>query len=324
LLRERLGLPLEDGAPATGAPASEKPKRAPARAYRALVTIQPGAGRIPFFCVHGAGGNVLNFRDLARGMDPSQPFYGLQAYGIDGTSPPHQSVEEMAQAYLEEVRDVQPHGPYLLGGYSGGGVVAFDMAQRLTAEGEDVPLLAFIDTFHPQMAVTRATMGSRLSRLREEGVRYVVEGVKRQVEERRIERDLRTIAQLRARGQTIPFALRDLHLTRNFEAAGARYRPQTWMGRALLFRAEQLAFIYSGNGPCYGWDRHILGGVDVVPVPGGHDTLLLGANSKVLLAVLNAALGSAQSALEPKSRATPAPESAVRHMAPPPSSAVAR
>jgi thioesterase domain-containing protein len=116
--------------------------------FRALVAVQRGGDRLPFFCVHGAGGNVLNFRDLARAMHPEQPFYGVQASGIDGVSPPHETIEEMAEAYVAEIRELQPGGPYLLGGYSGGGIVAFEMARRLTALGQEVGLLAFIDTFH--------------------------------------------------------------------------------------------------------------------------------------------------------------------------------
>src|SRR4029077_8113983 len=118
--------------------------------FRSLVTIQRGVDPlIPFFCVHGSGGNVLNFRDLSQAMGRSQPFYGLQSRGIDGVSRPHHSIEEMAAAYVTEVREVQPEGPYLLGGYSGGGVVAFEMAHQLTAAGEAVALLVMFDTFPP-------------------------------------------------------------------------------------------------------------------------------------------------------------------------------
>ena len=76
--------------------------------FRSLVTIQRGGDLTPFFCVHGSGGNVLNFRDLSQAMGRSQPFYGLQARGIDGRHAPHDSIEAMATAYLEEIRRVQP------------------------------------------------------------------------------------------------------------------------------------------------------------------------------------------------------------------------
>ncbi len=82
----------------------------------------------------------------------------------------------MADAYIAEIRMLQPEGPYLLGGYSGGGgVVAFEMARRLTAMGQQVGLLAFIDTFHPQQSMSEITVLSRLKRLRKEGMAYLRE-----------------------------------------------------------------------------------------------------------------------------------------------------
>jgi acyl transferase domain-containing protein/thioesterase domain-containing protein len=264
------------------------------RSYRSVVNIRPGAGRIPFFCVHGAGGNVLNFRDLASGMDRGQPFFALQAYGIDGVTPPHETIEDMARTYLEEVRDVQPHGPYLLGGYSGGGVVAFEMAQQLTNVGEEVRLLAFIDTFHPELVVRRNPTCHRLARLRDEGSRYVVEVLRQRRDALRLDRHLRARNEYRSQKEAIPFALRRLYLARNFEIAVSRYRVKRWSGRATLFRAEQFSHLYDGRGPLYGWERDILGGVELVLVPGNHSTILRGANATMLLEVLNLAISRAQ------------------------------
>jgi acyl transferase domain-containing protein/thioesterase domain-containing protein/acyl carrier protein len=259
-------------------------------AFRSLVVVQRGGDRLPFFCVHGAGGNVLNFRDLARAMHPDQPFYGLQASGIDGISPPHKTIEEMAEAYVTEIRAFQPDGPYLLGGYSGGGIVAFEMARRFTALGQDVGLLAFIDTFHPQMAMRDVTVFTRLERLHREGVSYLREALERQRRSAQVSRDDRAIEGFLARGEPIPFHLRDLHLWRNFERAQGLFRMQPWNGKAVLFRAERLAYYFQGGGPSYGWDRDVLGGVDVVTVPGDHSSLLLGSNAELLVNSLSAAI----------------------------------
>ncbi len=113
-----------------------------------LVAIQPLGSRPPFFCIHGAGGNVLIYRDLSRRLGPDQPFYGLQAQGLDGTSPPLKSIEDMAAIYVAEIRNLRPHGPYYLGGYCMGGTVAFEVAQQLRAQGEQVALLALFDTMN--------------------------------------------------------------------------------------------------------------------------------------------------------------------------------
>ena len=111
-----------------------------------LVPIQTSGSRPPFFCIHGAGGNVLIYRELAQRLGPDQPFYGLQAVGLDASCPPLTSIEEMAAAYAKEIRKKQPRGPYFLGGYCMGGTVAYEIAQQLHAQGERVALLALFDT----------------------------------------------------------------------------------------------------------------------------------------------------------------------------------
>jgi phthiocerol/phenolphthiocerol synthesis type-I polyketide synthase E len=113
-----------------------------------LVKIQSAGSRPPFFCMHGAGGTVLMYRDLSRHLGDDQPFYGLQSLGLDGSSQPLTKIEDMAALYATEIRKVQPHGPYFIGGYCMGGTAAFEVAQQLQAEGETVALLALFDTLN--------------------------------------------------------------------------------------------------------------------------------------------------------------------------------
>jgi amino acid adenylation domain-containing protein len=114
-----------------------------------LVPIQPhGAGR-PVFFVHAAGGNVVGYAELGRHLGRGQPFYGLQSRGLDGDEAPHERVEAMAADYLAEIRAVQPVGPFRLGGWSMGGVVAFEMARQAEAAGDAVELLALVDPSPP-------------------------------------------------------------------------------------------------------------------------------------------------------------------------------
>ena len=128
--------------------------------WSSLVAIQPYGSKPPFFCVHAHGGNVLNFNDLARRLGLDQPFYGLQAQGLDGGESKHTSIEEMAADYIEEIRAVQPQGPYFLGGYCFGGKVAFEMAHQLRAQGKEVSLLAMIDAIAPGYS-TKLPWGQR-------------------------------------------------------------------------------------------------------------------------------------------------------------------
>src|SRR5260370_26293793 len=123
-------------------------REASAPRWSPLVAIQPAGSRPPFFCIHGAGGNVLIYRDLSQNLGPDQPFYGLQSPGLDGSRPPLTRIEEMAALYVKEIRTVQPYGPYFLGGYCMGGTIAYEMAQQLRAQGEQVGLLALVDTLN--------------------------------------------------------------------------------------------------------------------------------------------------------------------------------
>jgi acyl transferase domain-containing protein/thioesterase domain-containing protein/acyl carrier protein len=271
-------------------------------APRSLVEITRGGNRPPLFCVHGAGGNVLNFRDLSWGLHHDQPFFALQARGVDGKSEPHRSIEEMAQAYIEEIRALRPRGPYLLAGYSGGGAVAFEMAQQLKALGEEVPLLVFFDTYHPQMPIRAVSLGRKMRRFRKEGLAYLKETVRDRLDRARAVRERFQIKLCVREGRLVPHALRDRHLAESFGQAARRYRPRPWQGKAILFRAETVPFVFSGGGPDYGWDSVVLGGVQTVMIPGNHDTLLLGANAKVLMGPLNAALDQAN--LRPASEST--------------------
>ena len=116
--------------------------------WRFLVAIQPTGSAAPLFLVPGVGGTVLTFGKLARLLGPDQPVYGLQARGLDGKDKPFTSVVEAATHYLEEVRSLRPAGPYVIGGTCTGGVIAYEMAQQLRAQGELVTLM-LIETWHP-------------------------------------------------------------------------------------------------------------------------------------------------------------------------------
>jgi phthiocerol/phenolphthiocerol synthesis type-I polyketide synthase E len=111
-----------------------------------LVSVQPNGSRPPFFCMHGAGGNVLIYRELSNLLGNDQPFFGLQSQGLDGEAAPLTKIEDMAALYVKEIRRARPAGPYLVGGYCLGGTIAYEVAQQLRAQGQEVALLALFDT----------------------------------------------------------------------------------------------------------------------------------------------------------------------------------
>ena len=101
----------------------------------------------PLFCIHGLGGHVAAFLPLAQKLAGGRPVYGLQAQGLDPGQEPHDRIEAMAASYVKEIRDVQPQGPYLLSGWSMGGLIALEAARQLLAAGQEVALVAMLDTY---------------------------------------------------------------------------------------------------------------------------------------------------------------------------------
>jgi acyl transferase domain-containing protein/thioesterase domain-containing protein len=292
-------------APATpepdATPAAEWPAIAPTRratGWSPLVEIQSGKGaaggavRPSFFCVHGAGGNVLNFRDLAVRLGPDQPFYGLQARGVDGKQPPLVRVEDMAALYISEIRRLQPHGPYFLGGYSGGGVIAFEMAQQLRRAGEQTAMLVFIDTFCPTLPIRRGVTAN-LRNLRELGFGYARvlprKGFDTLV---RFARRAR-VKVLRQRGATLPHKLRDLELWDTHLRALAAYQPDVLSGMATLFRAAVSDPSNDYGVDDLGWTEHLADGVEIRFIPGTHDSLVMEPNVTVLANELRACIDRA-------------------------------
>lgn len=112
-----------------------------------LVPIKPAGAKPPLYIVHGAGLNVMLFNALSEYLDDDQPIYGLQAKGLNGEDEPFYSIEEMATHYISEIRNQNPEGPYLLAGYSLGGIIAHEMARQLIKLGKKVKMLAMLDTF---------------------------------------------------------------------------------------------------------------------------------------------------------------------------------
>ncbi|MEO8693215.1 MAG: SDR family NAD(P)-dependent oxidoreductase [Acidimicrobiales bacterium] len=274
------------------APAAGLPNTVP---FKFLVTIQRGNNNlIPFFCVHGSGGNVLNFRDLSQAMGRSQPFYGVQAAGIDGIERPHTSIEEMAAAYLEEIYQIQPDGPYLLGGYSGGGLVAFEMAHQITAAGGSVALVVLFDTFPPVIPERQMTFRDRVGRALTERSTYFGWAVKRRLEAHNWAQSVIKIDEIVARDEVVPSDLRETHVMHAFMAASMRYVLRPWTGHVVLMRAGDLHYAFRLLGESYGWDTVVEEGFELVQVPGDHDTLVLEPNATTLVRTLRATLDATQ------------------------------
>jgi acyl transferase domain-containing protein/thioesterase domain-containing protein len=268
------------------------------RNFARLVPIRRQGRLTPFFCVHGAGGNVLNLQDLARHMSHDRPFYAFQARGLDGRTRPHQTIEGMAEEYLVELRTIQPKGPYYLSGYCGGGLVAYEVAQRLQAAGEPIMFLGLIDLVRPGVGL-KETRASRWARMIREADRHIL-AMKLKA---KAARDLGFISAklgvwLRtAFGRTVPHELRDFWITQAYRQAQDSYGVKPYNGRLAVFRARDGLFdLLEDPGPELGWVGLAAAGIDARQVPGDHDTTMLDPNVRVLAEQLEDAIAKAEQA----------------------------
>ena len=220
-----------------------------------------------------------------------RPFYGLQAKGLYGGDAPHETFEEAAAAYLDEIRIVQPEGPYMLGGFSGGGYTALEIAQQLRRAGEDVGMLVMLDTpakLVPEQLNWRDRLTIQKQRLQTKGPGYLVEWAQSRAEWE--------MSQLRKRfeepDQRSDAEFHNEAIEAAFRRALARYQIPRWEGELLLFRPplqtaydlglgrilnHDREYIYEDNG----WSEHC-DEVSVFEVPGDHDSMVLEPNVRVL------------------------------------------
>lgn len=251
-------------------------------AWRSLVAIQPSGTRRPLFAVPGVGGNVVGYRDLSHLLGPDQPFYGLQSRGLSGTEAPRTDIVEMATAYLEEIRQVQPEGPYNLLGACMGAVVAFEMAQQLHAAGQEVGLLVLLEPrspFRTRRAVLPAearTLKFIASRLRLYVRRLATLRGRERVEY--VRDRLRTLTQVVVKGDLYRGDRGDYNADFVRQAnltAVHRYQPREYPGRVVLLLAEGRNAAAGEDDPRLGWGRVAGHGLTAHSVPGDNSGLML-------------------------------------------------
>ena len=295
LLRDELGVTL--GGEVADGPRVEKPS------FKYLVPMNKAeqSEKPPFFLVAGMFGNVLNLRHLAAHLGDDQPVYALQARGLHGDDKPHNRFEDMARDYLEEIRQLQPEGPYYLGGFSGGGITAYEMAQQLRAQGEEIGIIILLDT--PTARVPTATRLDRLQihaiHLKEQGLKYPLNWMKNRWawEMRRFQPDDREVT---------PAEFRSEEIEACFYEACATYEHKPYPGRLTLFRPALRERYVLGPDRVLNEDRQYVDhnnhwpqyveGVDVHLVPGDHDSMVLEPHVRVLASEMKACLAEAQKA----------------------------
>jgi thioesterase domain-containing protein len=259
-------------------------------AWSSLVAIQTVGSKPPFFCVHGVGGNVLRFYGLAQHLGSDQPFYALQAQGLNANYPCHTRAEDMAAHYIKEMRSVQPEGPYFLGGYSFGGMVALEMAQQLIAQGEEPPVVVLFDTL---CAAARETSFSHKLASFSSPLRNILRmsGAERRAYLARV-----ATAPLRAIqwGLHVAKLPRKVRKIRNACLEAARYYvPRSYPGRVILFRSSR-GPLGGLSDPYAGWSEYLADGLEVREVKSSHDNILLEPQVQLVAEQLRTCLNDAQ------------------------------
>jgi acetoacetyl-CoA synthetase len=253
-------------------------------AFSPLVLLKPGEDAAPLFIVHGIGGTVFELASLAHGIQTERAVYAIQARGIDGNEPPRDSIADMAAAYVETVRAVQPEGPYCLAGYSMGGLVALEMARNLLDERERVEFLLLIDSYaHPMTWPRAARLGmkwrfnrARLLRACERPIAETAKNLTNRVKAkfgRPVEGDRPAYTGSRWPAPPEPYlppALREVH------EAGARalldYTPHPYLGKIVFVKAETTDIVYPTDAESI-W-RSLAQPLQLYTAPGDHLALV--------------------------------------------------
>ncbi|MDP5305998.1 type I polyketide synthase [Paracoccus spongiarum] len=299
MIEDRIG-PQDGEAAAT-------PRKAPARRFTHLVPMHQGegGGKRPFFLVAGMFGNVLNLRHLAQLLGGDRPFYGMQARGLFGEDQPHDNFVDAARDYIAELKQVQPEGPYLLGGFSGGGLIAWEMARQLEAGGDEVALTVLLDTPLPMRPwLSRQDKALiKMAELRRKGPGYVVEWARARAAWKR---------QQAERAEAAPEAANQFHNTAieaAFRAALPGYDMQPREGRVVLFRPPlDRHWQVSGGRWVSSAKEYVFPDNDltrfapqlqVIEVPGDHDSMVLEPNVRVMAARMREVIAEAEAGIAP-------------------------
>ena len=259
-------------------------------AWSPLVPIRTEGDKPPLFAVHPGGGNVLVYGPLARHLGDNQPFYGLQARGLEEGWEPLETVEEMGALYLDHIKSVRPQGPYHLIGLSLGGVIALEIAQRLKAAGEEVAFLGLLDTFAPKEDMPirdelDLLVGFAQALAESAGGKLTIDPdtLRPLNEEARLKLIIEGAAAQGAlpKGTSPDQGARLWKVNRSNRRANDNYEVKLYDGAVTLFRAqEKLPDVNQDHAAV--WQRYAAEGVRVIDVPGAHTTMVEDPHAKTL------------------------------------------
>lgn len=281
------------------------------QSWSPLVAIQTDGNQTPFFCIHPISGNILCYTELARHLGSEQPFYGLQSPLIKGSEKPLARIEDMATYYINALQTVQPKGPYMIGGWSLGGIIAYEMAQQLSSQGHEIALLSLIDSYASALLnqivldKTKTGNGSHntlafaapeinditlinyfinnlfvyynkdfLLSIHEQANFEVNEQLNKVLEQAKAN----NVLSLDVKPQQIH---QMFHVFKINFLARYHYVPQPYLGRMTLFCAQE-QFLEGMEDSTLGWSELILGGVETYKIPGDHYSIIREPHVQIL------------------------------------------
>ncbi|WP_225035705.1 non-ribosomal peptide synthetase [Winogradskyella sp. SM1960] len=252
--------------------------------WDSLVPLKTNGHKMPIFIVHGANHNVLVFKNLSEILGDKHPVYALQAKGLSGDIEPHDSVEAMASHYISEIKSVNPDGPYALGGFSFGGIVAFEMAKQLKAEGKEVKNVALFDSYaYPHYSYSNPVAKRTIARLYDMGQLFFmlfnmfssVKNFKRRVELLKI--SFSGLFLRLKHGKEKQYQLQFNRTSKIDEMHGVAFRSYNLIPQDIqvdLFRStEDIYFAHDYKN--LGWGKIARGGIRKHMIPGNHSEMFL-------------------------------------------------
>jgi thioesterase domain-containing protein len=267
-----------------------------------VIALQTGGNLPPLFLLSGTGGHVIGLRRLAQLADADRPIYGIQPRGLDGRSAPDRTVEKIAAFAVEQMRTVQPRGPYHLVGFSSGGTIAFEMAQQLEAQGDAVAVVVLIDTEAPGYPVIASLPVRVWLHLREfirrsprEKIAYASDRMRGLGRRLRGKPSRRYAAELPQAGDSLSRLIVE-HEQAVLDAL-KRYAPRPYRGKVVLLRADEKPqwIGMSFDDPYMGWAGFVPGGILLRRLPVTHLGIVKEPHVSTLAEALRTSIEEARS-----------------------------
>jgi amino acid adenylation domain-containing protein len=291
--------------------------------WSCLVELQGEGAKPPLYIVHPGGGNVFGYFELAHFLGSERPVFAFQEPGLYNNQKLLTKIEDLAAHYIAAMQEVQPEGPYILGGWSLGGIIAFEMAQQLLNQGQQISQLILLDSRAPLDREESPVDGEDHDEKEEDAVLLMelfsggLKMAKNELEpysgDERIEFVLKRGVDFNIfpPDVTVSLARSYLAMFRSNSKAKRQYTPRVYPGAVTLFRTPKLLNVTSENvsgpnerlvkilmDPTMGWEQYAAEGVNVIEVPGHHTTMMGKPHVEILAKRIKDHLGEAELSVE--------------------------